>query len=787
MNGCTIVARNYLPFARVLADSFQEHHPEGRFVTLVLDPLDSSDGERFEVWSPYDLGIDRREVHRMAMIYDVKELATAVKPFLLKRLLEEGLTDVAYFDPDIWIFTPLEDIAELAREHSIVIGPHLSAPLPNDGLRPTELRILRAGVFNLGFIAVGSRATPFLDWWSEHLRRDCLVAVDKGLFVDQRWIDLVPAFFEHHILRDPAVNVAYWNVAGRDIESRDARYEIDGMPLRFFHFSGFDPREPHLLSAHVPEEPRARLSQAPGLARLCRAYAEKLFDKGFGQKGARGYAFDALPGGEPIDRELRRLYRSALIAAERGEGHEPPEPFDPSSADRFSAWIQARRGGVGSSPVEARLRRMAEDHPSLGRAKPAWRGVRAAVRWGKRVSRPAPTRFPVEVPRRPGPGVNLVGYLTAELGVGEIARRLAHAMDEARIPHATVAYDRTKNRQSHPFSPTGHAAAPFDVNVVCINADRLPMFREDVGPALFRGRYTIGVWFWEVSDFPDRFDRSFDLVDEVWVASDFVREAIAAKTRKPVRVVPLPVVDPASVSVVGNPLVESSGFRFLFTFDFRSVFERKNPLAVLAAFDRAFAVGEGPNLMIKTINGETNLASLEKLLVAAAHRPDVHVHEGYITADEMSALSSSCDSYVSLHRSEGYGLTIVDAMARAKPVIATGYSGNLAYMTEQNSYLVPYRLLPIGEGNRPYPAGAVWADPDVGDAARLMRYVYEHPDEASERGRRGRDDLLDSSLERTAAFIAGRCADIRARGRRHRVAGRGKAGRSARRPTSTAI
>ena len=133
----------------------------------------------------------------MATIYDVLELATAVKPWLLQHLLETD--DVAcYLDPDIEVFGSLDELERLAARALIVLTPHTTTPMPRDGLIPSELTIRQAGVFNLGFIAVSRDATPFLAWWSERLRRECRIAPDEGLFVDQRWIDFVPELLRAH-------------------------------------------------------------------------------------------------------------------------------------------------------------------------------------------------------------------------------------------------------------------------------------------------------------------------------------------------------------------------------------------------------------------------------------------------------------------------------------------------------------------------------------------------------------------------------------------------------------
>jgi glycosyltransferase involved in cell wall biosynthesis len=773
MNACTIIARNYLAHARVLARSFAEHHPGGRFTTLVIDADDEflrGANEDFELLRPTDIGFDEAELHRMAAIYDVMELATAVKPTFLKALLARDGNAVTYFDPDIEIFAPLQDIDELARERAIVLTPHTLEPIPHDGAEPGEITLLRAGMFNLGFISVGGGATGFLDWWAERLARSGHVDPERSQFVDQRWVDFVPSLFEHAVLRDPGCNVAHWNLGTRRFERVDGEYRVSGRPLRFFHFSGFDPEEPYLLSKFLGPRPSILLSESPDLAQICAEYAAKLLAAGYLDAKREPYGFDRMANGVRLTRPMRKLYATELVAAEEEGGDLPPDPFDEEGAGRFLDWLN-EPDHPGAPGLTRYLAALHADRDELRREfpEPRWAERARFLDWARGAAGSDPEIPPALVPEadiehpltQPHKGgVNVAGYFRAEAGVGQAARHVVEGLRRAEIPFATLGFSETPSRQLHHFEETGDTA--YDVNIICVNADQLHRFAHHVGLDFFRNRHSIGIWWWEVSRFPARYRSALDLLNEVWVGSEFIRQTIAPETEKDVLKIPIGIELPGDIDPLPRERVSvPEGFMFLFSFDFDSRFERKNPLAVVEAFRRAFEPGEGPVLLIKSINGDRNLRDLERLRAETGGLDDVVIYDGYLSGAETEALTAACDCYVSLHRSEGFGLTMAEAMAHGKPVIATGYSGNVDFMTEETSRLVPYRLVEIPPGVDPYPAGAEWAEPDVEFAASFMRELYEDPDGARELGRRAREHVADVlSPDRTAAFLASRLGTI---------------------------
>jgi glycosyltransferase involved in cell wall biosynthesis/SAM-dependent methyltransferase len=754
MHACTIVARNYLPHARVVAHTFLEHNPGGRFTVLLIDDRDratSSDGP-FEILHLDELITDPAELHLLAMYYDVMELATAVKPLLLMRLRRRGEPVVVYLDPDIEVYGELVDVAALAEQAPIVLTPHSTVPFPRDGLRPTEAEILASGVYNLGFIGVSAGSDRFLRWWWERLQRDAVVDPTRMLFTDQRWVDFAPSMFDHALLKDPGYNVAYWNVHGRKVTREGDRLLVNGQPLRFFHFSGYSPFRPDVLSKHQGDHPRLRLHEMPVVAELCAAYGANLIGAGLSEAGP-AYGWSRLADGTPVDQPMRLAYRLGVQQAEAAgiaRRPLPPDPFDPSTVGELVNWLRQPTPGRRWSSTNRYLQALYDAREDLQLTFPESSDDAEAkfTEWARKSATPPDPRLlePVgrAVPGRPRtglPAVEVVGYFRAELGVGEAGRQLVAAVQAAGAPVTTRTWDETLNRQDHPFEELDAGVAP-GVNLLCFNADRVPLFAELVGADYFQDRYTIGAWAWELEEFPTGHDAAFATVDEVWANSEYARRAIAQRTSKPVVAVPPPVTAPViSPEISRASLGLPDGFVFFFAFDYLSVFARKNPLGLIAAFSQAFPPGSGASLVIKTINGERDRASERALRAAAGEHREVHLLEGYVSAAERDALMALSDCYVSLHRSEGFGLTLAESMALGKPVIATAYSGNLDFMDEQNSYLVPYARRAVGTGAEPYAPDAVWAEPDVDAAARLMRHVVESPEEATARGARAAADI----------------------------------------------
>lgn len=235
---CTIVNIKYLPQAQVLINSFREVYPSHRFVTLITDieTLDANPLVGSEVLTLKSLKLDATKIQNMRLIYDVVEFATAMKPYLLMHLLAESVT-ATYLDPDVLVFSPLDFAISKAKEFGVVVTPHRLTPSKQLVFGLTELTFLRYGAFNLGFISVGRSGYSMLQWWSERLELHSTRFPNGYVFTDQKWLDLLPSFFDHFILKDPGYNFAPWNIDERNLWKSKNVYFIDDYQLVFIHFS----------------------------------------------------------------------------------------------------------------------------------------------------------------------------------------------------------------------------------------------------------------------------------------------------------------------------------------------------------------------------------------------------------------------------------------------------------------------------------------------------------------------------------------------------------------------
>lgn len=944
---CTIVSANYLARARVLMQSFRETHPGWDLEVLVVDEIGDHFDPELEDFGVTELReLPIRSPRRFFFRYSVIELNTAAKaPFLKWLFQKRGYDRVLYLDPDIEVYSTLHEVDEAFDEGALMcLVPHLTG-INDDNKKPTELEILAAGTYNLGFIALARhpQLMQFLDWWWQKMEFDCVVDFEAGLFVDQKWIDLVPGIFDDvRIIRNEGYDVAYWNLGHRRVHRRnDGSYQVNDDRLVFFHFSGLDPLAPKSFSKH---QDRFELEDLGDERGLVDAYCNAVKAAGHRECCNWSYAYDRFDDGSPIIEELRALYRSdSRIQSDAGEdpfalGHryfnqsydsairQPlishvlyhlwskradlrqyyPDPltthrsalanwfvasastehaipdcyvepvrasirrFDQNAGRRLRLRVALRRVVYFLSPlgrhlsprIKARIRALLMPsipqkagvpsgsgvtqqhirvldvtgfHPSDAfdmNAGEAWMSRRAEIGLQRgqgsvlriegrhhasdieratgspelvlsigvdglevgeivlkkagtfsesidigdelpencRISIEANKVFipkemgtgddprelsvrisaiavgdlrPIEFSNRERPfmgpahrrgaetGVNIVGYLRAELGIGESARLCAAAASAANLPASLIDFQGgcTSRTNDDRWSGLFSTVNRHPVNVIHINADQLPRAYAHFGKSFFDDRYNIGVWHWELPVFPDEWAQSFSLLQEIWAPTRFIQESVSEKSPLPVVLMPHAIQfdrpQDARRDQFGLP---ADDFLFLMMYDMHSFQVRKNPEAVIDAFLQAFTAPSGVGLVIKVMNAAHSPQAFADLRRRVADLPGAFLIAETLTRSDVYRLESVCDCFVSLHRSEGFGLGLAECMYLGKPVIGTNWSGNVDFMDEHNSCPIRYSLVELEEDFGPYKRGQIWAEPDHEHAAeQMVRLVGDAP------------------------------------------------------------
>jgi hypothetical protein len=325
-------------------------------------------------------------------------------------------------------------------------------------------------------------------------------------------------------------------------------------------------------------------------------------------------------------------------------------------------------------------------------------------------------------------GLTIVGYLADGTGVSAAAHASARACAAANIPFELV--------DARPLEP---ARGKYAASLLHVNADQTTIVAGLLGRSFFAHRYTIGYWAWELDELPSAFDEAFDVVDEIWALSSFVQRAVAARSPVPVVTMPPAVtVAPAAACDRAEFGLPRDCFLFLVAYDLLSVPERKNPLGALAAFRRAFPAPRDVGIVVRANHFASRPDDAAAIRAAVEATEGAFLVERPLAREQAQALQQLCDAFVSLHRAEGFGLNIAEAMLLGKPVIVTGWSGNLDFTDHRNACLVDYQLVTLAEDTPPYPRGSRWAEPDLDQAAEFMLRVASDQKLRRELEQRGR-------------------------------------------------
>ncbi len=336
----TSCAANYIPKARVLGSSVKQFHSDIDMYLLAVDDLPAHLNlaeEPFDYIVPAkDLGIANFEAWIFG--HRIVEACTAVKPFMLKHLLAKGYEQVFYFDPDIALFYPLTEMLAEFDHASILLTPHQCKPETDpEAVKDNEICSLRHGIFNFGYVGVlnDEIGLAYASWWADRCYFACFEDIANGVFTDQKWNDLTPVFFDRvKILKSPVYNVATWNYSQRDVQGTvEEGFTVDGMPLVFHHFTGYDSGAHHVMLAKYGKGMPATSILSQWYEDACQHYAQA-------DLAATPWRYAVYDNGETILPHHRKLYR------ERSDLREAfPQPFSTAAQGKhktsYQAWLKA--------------------------------------------------------------------------------------------------------------------------------------------------------------------------------------------------------------------------------------------------------------------------------------------------------------------------------------------------------------------------------------------------------------------------------------------------------------
>lgn len=324
-------------------------------------------------------------------------------------------------------------------------------------------------------------------------------------------------------------------------------------------------------------------------------------------------------------------------------------------------------------------------------------------------------------------GINLIGLVRAEMGLGQSCRLLNNMIEHTKYPVSLCDFNiHSKHLRSedHSLDQKITNELKYNINLIHINPDEMKLLYTKTNANQWHKRYNIAFWLWELEDIPESWHQYFSLLDEIWTPSEFISRSLRKVTDLPVTTIPYCVKAPASDKYSREFFqLPEDRFLFLTMYDSNSTMERKNPMGAVTAFKKAFSPQDDKvGLVIKINNArDEDLSILHQALEGYSN---VYYITNTMSKIQVNSLLKCVDVFVSLHRAEGFGLVMAEAMLNGVPVIATNWSSNTEFMNEKVGCMVDYKFVKLEKDQPPYKAGAVWAEPDTGQASEYMRRLF---------------------------------------------------------------
>lgn len=641
--------------------------------------------------------------------------------------------------------------------------------------------------------------SDILTWMAERLEKYSYVRPEECMFGDQAWLDMIPAVAPTMaVLRDSGYNVSHWNLHERMITEKNGIRMAGNDPLIFYHFSGFDPETTGIISRHqnrftLKDHPALeKLFEEYREKLLAHHYADiRPLPYGFGHfkngvtispvirrifesvGGISRYEkpFDVGPGTffewltSPVTHLGKKMnLQNVHIEIWRLSIEAQSKFRRPTTVDLrdFCHWICRERAQelqldplftkdiqrhvpVVSAATMPMWKRVLRRRHTFGPYQWLCRAVKAVI--GQQLYNDLkPRRDPMYILKlkvgfRPGGGgvsngLNIISSATGQTGIAEGMRGLIAALEKTTMPFTHIDSLATPGRQQQEHNRT--LDFPYDTTIVGGGLREIEQTLFSMNVPISARKHLIGYVPWELPRLPEAEAQFLDnTFNEIWTPSSFSTEAIGRSVKIPVVTMPHSIdISSASGKSRSDFGLPENAFMFLFAFDMHSRIERKNPEGLITSFVQSFGSQKDVILVISIKNSADFPREFKALSLMAKAHPNIYVHTDYLSRPDMLALLKCADCFVSLHRSEGFGLLIAESMALGVPVIATDYGGSTDFVNTSTGYPVPYDLVTLKKDAGPYTAGEMWAEPNVSAAADSMKHVVSNPADASAKAAR---------------------------------------------------
>jgi glycosyltransferase involved in cell wall biosynthesis len=712
----TIVSKNHLARALALRDSFQAFNRDCDFIIFLADL--ASDRAEIELLSILiGSGVDIRCVHElgrfvpyrnfghMLLRYNVLEANRAFRPFCIDYLMRSSYQKIIYLDSDTLVTGPFSECYSLLDSFSMILAPNILEPFRDD----TQMRtvISEKGAFSPGFLALrkSEETKGIIEWWEDRAYSHGHMTGESDRVNECLCMELFTSFCRDlHIIRDRGCNAAGWNLHERPVWRREGHWNAGSDRLIFFHFSGcFSDAATVELPGHCSID-----DENSGIKGLFNDYGEMLREYSSLLPEDMNYYYSRLP------------FRGCLIRDEqRGAAAEKHVHVD------VNPFIQ-------SSGIEKAL---CDELPV----------TESIERDG--------TPDKKEDFIKESAGLTLAGHFSSIAGISQIARSFAANLFSTAIPFTL----HNSHLMQHPeielqslarFSECFSDELPYRLVLLFINCDEILNSLRAKCEMLSSDYHRAAVWWWEFESGFEPFMKGFDHIDELLVFNDFLRDFYTSIAPRHIRIHKLlcPFMPDWTVTEPQEAIRKRYGimndeYVFFFHFDCFSSIRRKNPGAVIRSFAQVFRGKRAAKLVIK-MNNASLFAVQVKELTSLIH--ELGVDEKVVITDEplprneLMSLINATDCYVSLHRGEGMGLGILEAMALGKPVICTAYGGNMEFTNSGNSLLVDYAMVDAKPDIEVYRCVRQWAEPSTDQAAEYMSCLSNDRDLSRKTGDKAR-------------------------------------------------